>query len=91
MNGNIEIHHDTIAEKLDEMADLSEHWKRNREKGRNPNAIRAAMLMLAQEVTGIARAQDEETAAMMDRLCSPTAYHENNGPDVPTPNGPIAS
>ena len=69
---------DTIAEKLDEISDLSEHWKRNRENGRNPNAIRAAMLMLAHEVTAIARAEDEETAAMMDRLCGPTAYAANH-------------
>jgi hypothetical protein len=87
----IEMHRDTIAEKLDEMADLSEHWKRNRDKGRNPNAIRTAMMMLAHEVTLLAQQQDRETAEMMDRLCGPTAYHETNGPDVPKPHGPISS
>jgi hypothetical protein len=72
MNRIIEMHSDTIAEKLDEMADLSEHWKRYREKGRNPSAIRVAMMLLAHEVTAIARAHDKETASMMDRLCCPT-------------------
>lgn len=51
----IEIVRDDIAEKLDEMSDLCEHWKRNRERGRNPTAIRAALLMLAEECTILAR------------------------------------
>lgn len=46
----IEIQQDVIAEKLDEMADLSEYWKRNRDKGKTPNSIRAAMVMLADEI-----------------------------------------
>lgn len=45
----LEVVHDHVGEKLDEMADLCEHWKRHRERGRNPTAIRAALLMLAQE------------------------------------------
>ena len=52
--GKIELHKDTIAEKLDEMADIAEYWKKNREKGRNPNAIRAAMVMLANEIKVLA-------------------------------------
>lgn len=87
----IEIHRDTIAEKLDEMADLSEHWKRNRDKGRNPNAIRTAMMMLAHEVTLLAQRHDRETAEMMDRLCGPTAYWETDAPDAPKPVEPISS
>lgn len=39
-----------VAEKLDEMADLSEHWKRNRDKGRTPTAIMAAIIILLDEV-----------------------------------------
>lgn len=46
----IEIRRDLVAEKLDEMADICEHWKRNREKGREPNAIRYALMSLAEEV-----------------------------------------
>lgn len=40
-----------MAEKLDELADLSEYWKKNRDKGRNPNAIRSALIMLCDEIT----------------------------------------
>lgn len=50
LHGRIEVVHDRVAEKLDEMADLCEYWKRNRDKGRNPSAIRAAMLMMAEEL-----------------------------------------
>lgn len=49
----IEIVRDHVAEKLDEIADLCEYWTRNRAKGRNPTAVRAALLMLAKEVTAI--------------------------------------
>lgn len=42
---------DHVAEKLDEMADIAEYWRKNRDKKRMPNAIRAAMLMLAEELT----------------------------------------
>ena len=57
----IEIHKDEVADKLDEMADLCEYWKRNRDNGRTPGAIRAALLMLAGEVFLIGRisAMDE--------------------------------
>jgi len=48
--GRVEVVQDVIAEKLDEMAELCTHWSRNRDKGRNPSAIRAALLMLAEEV-----------------------------------------
>jgi len=46
----IEVVKDVIAEKLDELSDIGEYWKKNREKGRKPNAIRAAMLMLINEI-----------------------------------------
>ncbi len=69
---------DIIAEKLDEMADISEYWKRQRDKGRNPTAIRSAMLMLAHEVTMLVQTQESETAAMFDRMCGPSAYHKNH-------------
>ncbi len=47
----IEAVSDPISEKIDEMADLCEYWKRNRDKGRNPTAVRSALLMLAGEVS----------------------------------------
>lgn len=49
-HGELQIVKDTIAEKLDEMADLCEYWKRHRGAGRNPTAVRAAMVMLASEI-----------------------------------------
>ena len=45
---------DEIANKLDELADICEYWKRQRERGRNPNAIRNALVMLSQEVSALA-------------------------------------
>lgn len=48
--GRIEIHKDIIAEKIDELSDLSECWKRHRMAGRTPNSIRAAILMLIHEI-----------------------------------------
>ena len=47
--GRVEVVRDDVAEKLDEMADLCEYWKRNRDRGYHPNAIRAALIMLAEE------------------------------------------
>lgn len=49
-SGKIEVCRDMVAEKLDEMADICEYWKRRREQGITPNAIRAALLMLANEL-----------------------------------------
>ena len=66
-----------IAEKLDEMADLSEHWRKNRERGRMPNAIRAAMMMLAKECIAIEEQEARETMKMMDDLCGPSAFARN--------------
>lgn len=41
---------DEIAEKLDEMADICEYWKKNRAKGYKPSAIRNALLYLVSEI-----------------------------------------
>lgn len=49
--GRIEILTDPIAEKLDEMSDIAECWRKNREKQRMPTAIRSAMVMLAEEIS----------------------------------------
>lgn len=45
----LEVKFDYVAEALDDLADLCEHWKRNRERGRMPNAIRSALLMSMRE------------------------------------------
>ncbi|MFN9279375.1 MAG: hypothetical protein ACK6DW_06500 [Betaproteobacteria bacterium] len=47
--------HDDVSQRLDEVADLCEHWKRWREvRGHTPQAIRAALVMLAREVAMLA-------------------------------------
>ena len=53
LSQKIEVVSDHVAEKLDEMADLCEYWTRNRVNGRNPTAVRAALLLLAAEVTAM--------------------------------------
>ena len=61
---------DPIADALDDMAALGEHWKRNRERGRMPNGIRSAMLLVAREALDlqeVQRQQDVRTIAAMHR------------------------
>lgn len=48
--GKITVWRDEQAELLDDMADLCEYWKRNRSKGRTPNAIRSALVMMAADI-----------------------------------------
>lgn len=45
---------DSIAEKLDELADLAEIWKLHRVKRKNPTGIRAAMTMLCDDIATLA-------------------------------------
>jgi len=49
-HGEIKVFKDEVAEKLDELADICEYWKKNRNKGRNPSGIRAALLYLVSEI-----------------------------------------
>jgi hypothetical protein len=49
----LKINHDIIAVKLDELADLSEYWKKNRSKGLMPNGVRAGMMVLVEEISFI--------------------------------------
>lgn len=42
--------HDPIAEKLDEIADMAEWWRKHRDKGRMPSGIRAGMMVLCEEI-----------------------------------------
>ena len=57
--GMIVVVEDRIADKLDEMADICEYWKRRRERGRNPNAIRQALVMLSQEVAAMGPSNEQ--------------------------------
>ena len=47
----LQVLRDPVADALDDMAALGLHWTRNRERGRMPGGIRAAMLLVARELT----------------------------------------
>lgn len=53
MSGKIEVVRDHIVEKLDELADLFECWKRRRDKGQTPEAVRTAILLTVDELESI--------------------------------------
>lgn len=38
---HLTVEFDHVGDALDDIADLCEHWKRNRERGRMPHALRA--------------------------------------------------
>ena len=48
--GSFEVVTDEIANLLDDLAGLGEHWARNRAKGLMPRGIRNAMVQTAQEI-----------------------------------------
>lgn len=52
-DGPVEVARDEMAEKLDDMADICRYWKYNRDQGRHPKAIRAALILLCKEVVAI--------------------------------------
>lgn len=51
---------DPLTDRLDELADVAKHWQRNREKGRTPQAIHAAMIQLAGEIVARSRRGDHD-------------------------------
>lgn len=51
---------DPLSDLLDDLAALGEHWKRNREKGRIPFAVRSAILMVARDALAQAEANNAE-------------------------------
>lgn len=53
MSNDLELMRDPVADALDDMAALGQHWTRNRERGRMPNGIRMAMLLVAREVLAL--------------------------------------
>jgi len=57
--GRMMLVHDDVSQRLDEMADLCEHWKRWRE-GRDytPRAVRAALVLLSREVAALAEFEE---------------------------------
>ena len=51
MQSSMVVVHDDVSTRLDELADLCEHWKRWRGgRSHTPQAVRAALVMLAREV-----------------------------------------
>lgn len=58
-HGEIKVHRDTIAEKLDEVADLSECWKKNRDKGHAPSGIRFGLLHLVAEIDFLVKQESD--------------------------------
>lgn len=64
MNGRMQLVLDPVADALDDMAALGLHWTRNRERGRMPNGIRAAMLLVAKEA--LIHAEHAELASGAD-------------------------
>lgn len=46
----LEVVQDPVADALDDLAALGTHWTRNRDRGRMPSGIRAAMVMVAREL-----------------------------------------
>jgi hypothetical protein len=75
--GRLEVMRDPVADCLDDMAALGEHWTRNREKGRMPGGIRAAMVLVAREMLSLVEQQERETQQLMDNLCGPAAFARN--------------
>lgn len=69
--GRIEVVRDPVADALDDMAALAQHWAKNRERGRNPSSIRAAMLMVAREALAHVDQQERELQQRTDELCGP--------------------
>jgi len=63
----VEIHPDLIAEKLDELADLAEYWKKNRDKGRMPTGIRAGMIHLAKDITVEYLESEPDTSLLINK------------------------
>lgn len=62
---------DEQADLIDDLAALCEHWKRNRESGRTPQAIRRAIVMVAKDlsvstepVTAFAHAESQPASVL---------------------------
>jgi hypothetical protein len=51
MNESIKAYSDEITERLDDLSFLAEYWDKSRKKGREPRAIRRAMIIICEEVS----------------------------------------
>ena len=70
---------DPVADALDDMAALGLHWTRNRERGRMPGGIRAAMILVARELLAHEDLQAREMQRRFAEMCGPEAFARNNG------------
>lgn len=43
---------DSITEKLDELADLCEVWKKYRDQGKTPRSLNCALISVCKDITG---------------------------------------
>lgn len=57
MNETLRVVPDPVADLLDDLAVLSAHWTRNRERGRMPKAIRLAMLLTAADLVAASKCE----------------------------------
>ena len=64
----LQIARDYVADVLDDMAALGEYWKRNRERGRMPNGIRSAMLLVAREALDLQEMRQQEEVRMIEAM-----------------------
>lgn len=53
----IKIMQDQIADRIDEIADLCEFWKKWRARGYMPTGVRMAIVMLSEEVAALTQCQ----------------------------------
>lgn len=72
--GRLEVLHDPVADLLDDLAALGQHWTRNRERGRMPGAIRQAMLMVARDALGLAGDDPRHSEVGLCATCG--CYHK---------------
>lgn len=76
--GRLQVLDDPVADLLDDLAALSQHWARNRERGRMPHSVRAAMLLVARDALAAADAKPTMAAAAgVDVFCQKCGcYHK---------------
>lgn len=61
----IEIIEDRVADDIDDLACVLEHWVRNRDRGRTPSALRAAIVQIAREIVQQVELEQEMARAQV--------------------------
>lgn len=65
---------DDFIERLDDLSDLCEYWKRNRKRGRPANAIRTALLAMCHEIALVDSMKRRED--MLEIMRQPSSAQE---------------